>query len=422
MAPSGLPCQAHASEDLAALRQVPVAEGQARDARVRSPTSRRAARGSPRRRTPPSTRGRGRRRSPGSRRTCEPSTPTPRRCPPARPAPAGPRSPPSPTRPRWAGARRARGRRRRPRTRRRGRRAPPGGSCRDRGMVRDVVLLLPRPALVRPPLAPLVAAALAEVHPAARCSPGGARSRRRARSTVVAGALVVVGEALRAGAHRERARRDRSSHSLRATGAAAARRSWPARRRAAARRSPASGASSRSAGARGAAPSRRSRRRRRPLAREHLGRARADGRHVVARRRPGRAPRSRRAPRAASRTRRTARASSGRSSSQAAVAVAEPQILVGGDVAEIPDQRAHDRRVHALELLVAEPGDQRERARARLHQVGERLLVLDVERAWAASTGSASRGRRLPIWRRRSRGLLFSTWRWRCSRDRAAQL
>src|ERR1035441_2256760 len=34
-------------------------------------------------------------------------------------------------------------------------------------MMRDVVLLLPRPALVRPPLAALVAAALAEAHPAA---------------------------------------------------------------------------------------------------------------------------------------------------------------------------------------------------------------------------------------------------------------
>src|SRR3954447_18880170 len=33
--------------------------------------------------------------------------------------------------------------------------------------MRDVVLLLPRPALVRPPLATLVAAALAEVHPRA---------------------------------------------------------------------------------------------------------------------------------------------------------------------------------------------------------------------------------------------------------------
>ncbi len=42
----------------------------------------------------------------------------------------------------------------------------------------------------------------------------------------------------------------------------------------------------------------------------------------------------------------------------------EPQILVGGDVAEIPRQRAHDLRVDALELSVREVLDQRVRPRA----------------------------------------------------------
>ena len=60
----------------------------------------------------------------------------------------------------------------------------------------------------------------------------------------------------------------------------------------------------------------------------------------------------------------------------AAVAVADPQVLVGGDVREIPHQRAHDRRELLLEPLVREVGDEPERAL----------------RAWsnAASTDSAS--------------------------------
>ena len=45
---------------------------------------------------------------------------------------------------------------------------------------------------------------------------------------------------------------------------------------------------------------------------------------------------------------------------QAAVAVAEPQILVGRDVGEIPDERAHQRGELGLELRVAERRDQLE--------------------------------------------------------------
>ena len=44
----------------------------------------------------------------------------------------------------------------------------------------------------------------------------------------------------------------------------------------------------------------------------------------------------------------------------AAVAVHEPQVLVGGDVAEIPVQRAHERVLDALELGMAEGRDERE--------------------------------------------------------------
>jgi hypothetical protein len=48
----------------------------------------------------------------------------------------------------------------------------------------------------------------------------------------------------------------------------------------------------------------------------------------------------------------------------AAVAVDEPQVLVGGDVPEVPAQRAHERVVHALERVVVERGDECEGARA----------------------------------------------------------
>src|SRR5215218_6749397 len=73
--------------------------------------------------------------------------------------------------------------------------------------VRDVVVLLPRPALVAPPLAALVAAALGERQP------GGVGDRRAAdpegrQLDAPARALVVIGEAEAAGPERERPCRD----------------------------------------------------------------------------------------------------------------------------------------------------------------------------------------------------------------------
>ena len=131
------------------------------------------------------------------------AAPTPRRCP-------GPRSPPSPTRPRSGAGRRGRWRRRRPRTRRRGPRARRGAAARRRRCaaaairraggpalrVGDVVLLLPRPGLVGPPLAALVAAALDEGRKVALVI-GGAADAEGADVARVARALVVVGEARR---------------------------------------------------------------------------------------------------------------------------------------------------------------------------------------------------------------------------------
>jgi len=45
--------------------------------------------------------------------------------------------------------------------------------------------------------------------------------------------------------------------------------------------------------------------------------------------------------------------------------VHEPQILEGGDVTEVPDQRAHQRRVHALHVAFGDRIDQRQRLLAR---------------------------------------------------------
>ena len=50
----------------------------------------------------------------------------------------------------------------------------------------------------------------------------------------------------------------------------------------------------------------------------------------------------------------------------AAVAVDEPQVLVGGDVREVPDQRAHQLGVGRLDVGVGQRGDERERALAGL--------------------------------------------------------
>ena len=51
---------------------------------------------------------------------------------------------------------------------------------------------------------------------------------------------------------------------------------------------------------------------------------------------------------------------------QAAQALRKPQILVCADVSEIPRERAHDRRVRVLELLLGQVRDQRKRVRAGL--------------------------------------------------------
>src|SRR5436305_15287297 len=72
---------------------------------------------------------------------------------------------------------------------------------------RDVVFLLPGPALVRPPLAPLVAASLGEM------KEGGVGDRiaadRESRDVdAMARALVVIGESSAVGADRARAARN----------------------------------------------------------------------------------------------------------------------------------------------------------------------------------------------------------------------
>ena len=73
----------------------------------------------------------------------------------------------------------------------------------------------------------------------------------------------------------------------------------------------------------------------------------------------------------------------------AAVAVDEPQVLIGGDVREIPRERAHQRRVRGLHLLVGERRDDG-RACARGASV-ERVGDLRWRRA-RTSVLNASRG------------------------------
>src|SRR5437588_12600330 len=79
----------------------------------------------------------------------------------------------------------------------------PGGHRRVMG---DVVLLLPGPTLIGPPLAALVAAALAEAHPGL-VGHRMASDAERGHVDDVARTLVVVGEVAIAEAHRRRARR-----------------------------------------------------------------------------------------------------------------------------------------------------------------------------------------------------------------------
>ena len=66
--------------------------------------------------------------------------------------------------------------------------------------------------------------------------------------------------------------------------------------------------------------------------------------------------------------------------------VDEPQVLERRDVPEVPDQRAHQRRVHPLEVLVRDGRDQSHGPLARLVERPEDLHV--------AGRGPGPRGRR----------------------------
>ena len=58
----------------------------------------------------------------------------------------------------------------------------------------------------------------------------------------------------------------------------------------------------------------------------------------------------------------------------AAEAMHDPEVLEGGDVAQVPDQRAHQRGVDPLQLLIGEGGHQLERPLAGLLQPVDRCL------------------------------------------------
>ncbi len=238
--------------------------------------------------------------------------------------------------------------------------------------VRDVVVLLPGPALVAPPLAALVAAALGEGQPggvgdrrAADPEGGqldargaGARCRRRSRGgrrrACTGPAGTSTGSRPGVAARRGRARRGRRARERGAAGRA---------------RSPA--ASSRRAAARGAAPARPARRRRgRARRARHATRSRTDSQ--VAERLRAVEQRQVAADVARRLERVVHRGVVGRQQRLAAVAVHQPQVLVGGDVREVPHQRAHQRRVRGLDVGVGEALDERQRALARL---GEELGV-----------------------------------------------
>ena len=125
-----------------------------------------------------------------------------------------------------------------------------------------------------------------------------------------------------------------------------------------------------------------------PVARSG-GRSRPTGPRAPARPASARAPRPcsrsrrrgagrgcRRARPAASRWRRRPCARSGRSGSRPPGALAQPQVLERGDVAQVPHQRAHQRVVHPVQVLGLHRLDQRQRAGAALGQgVAEPALV-----------------------------------------------
>ncbi len=74
---------------------------------------------------------------------------------------------------------------------------------------------------------------------------------------------------------------------------------------------------------------------------------------------------------------------------EAAGPVAHPHVLIGGDVAQVPHQRAHERIVHAIQVLVRHRLDQSEGALASFR-----------EKHFDPSTG-----RCLNIWRTHGTGL-----------------
>ena len=217
----------------------------------------------------------------------------------------------------------------------------------------------------------------------------------------MARALVVVGEAL---ARRRRARTGPPGTvdpavRRRPTGPRAA-----ARPAAAGRRGASPGASSRCAGARGAATS-SCRTGSTPSRADDGERALAHVGEVARARRRRRAARSRRAPRAASRRRRSVAARSGCSSGSPPRRWHEPEVLVGGDVREVPDQRAHERVDLALELGVRQVRDERERPLAGVPQgllrVGHRVVhhTPGLQHHSLGGDSPPSRPRRAPPWR-----------------------
>ena len=219
------------------------------------------------------------------------------------------------------------------------------------GQVRDVVVLLPRPALVAPPLAALVAAALGEVQPR-RVGDRPARDAEGAELDAVAGALVVVGEDAVGGAERDGPGGDVEPLGRRV--AVEGR-----KRRVARGQQPAQ--AHRLAHGLGVlelvahdhlvhAPGRRRGRRCTPSVRSRtVGEV------------PARALGVEQLDLAAHGARRlervVARGELGVQQRLAGEAVHEPEVLVGGDVPQVPRQRAHDRVDLALELPVIEVRD-----------------------------------------------------------------
>ena len=245
---------------------------------------------------------------------------------------------------------------------------PPVGPGGPPLWVGDVVVLLPRPALVRPPLAALVAAALGEAQEG-RVGDRGAADAEARQVDQVARALVVEREAVIVGAHRELARRDLDRVEARAG------RRAPRRGR---RLEPGRGAQA------GELDRLQHRLRVLELVLEHhlvdVGGAEAveDRERSLAHlgqvvERLGAVEQRQVAAHGARRLERVVhRGQLGVQQRLTAVAVDEPQVLVGGDVGEIPDERAHQRRVRGLDVRVGERRDQLERPPARVDRARRR--------------------------------------------------